>query len=61
MVVKIYGAPLSAPFRTCLMTAEAVGVAYENVPVDILGGETRTPEYLKVRDEKYHPNLLYRY
>lgn len=52
-MVKIYGAPLSAPFRTCLLTAEAVGVAYENVPVDILGGETRTPEYLKVLENIY--------
>ena len=47
--VKIYGVPLSPPFRTVVMTCEILGLDYEIVPTNPLIGETNTPEFLKVR------------
>ena len=49
--VKIYGIKMSPPVRTVLMTAEAIGLEYELVPMNPLIGGTKTPEFLKVSRE----------
>lgn len=46
-MIKIYGPKQSSAWRT-LWTAEECGVEYENVPVDMRGGEHKTPEFLKL-------------
>jgi hypothetical protein len=47
--IKIYGVPLSPPFRTVVMTCKVLGLDYEIVPTNPLIGETQTEEFLKVR------------
>ena len=46
--VDIYGMPPSAPCRILYMTCNALGVEYNDIPVDLFNGENKTPEYLKV-------------
>ena len=46
--IKVYGVPLSSPFRTVIMTCEVLGLDYEIVPTNPLIGETNSPEFLKV-------------
>ncbi len=48
MPVELFGALLSPPCRAVYMTAEMLGVDHKIHDIDILKGETRTPEYLKV-------------
>ena len=48
MVVEIHGMGGSAPCRILYMTCEALGLEYEMVNVDMMKGENKTPEYLKV-------------
>ena len=46
--IMIYGMAPSAPFRIVTMTCEILGLQYEVKPVNILEGENKKPEYLKV-------------
>ena len=46
--VDIYGMGPSAPCRILYMTCTALGVEYNDIAVDLMNGENRTPEYLKV-------------
>ena len=48
MGIQVYGMDLSAPVRIVLMTAEVLGIDYELVKVDLMAGEHKKPEYLKV-------------
>ena len=48
MGITVYGMELSAPVRCVMMTCEVVGVEYEFKKVDLMAGENKTPEYLKV-------------
>ena len=48
MVVEIHGMGGSAPCRIPYMTCEALGLEYKMVNVDLMKGENKTPEYLKV-------------
>ena len=46
--VQIYGVPLSAPTRIVMMTCEILGLDYEIKPCNVMKGDNRQPEYLKV-------------
>jgi len=47
-MLKIYGANLSAPANKVRMTANALGLEYEYIQVNIRAGEHRTEQYLKL-------------
>jgi glutathione S-transferase len=46
--VKLYGVPLSAPFRGVEILLKLLNVPFEVVPIDPLKGEQRKPEFLAV-------------
>ena len=48
MVVEIHGMGGSAPCRILYMTCEVLGLEYKMVNVDMMKGENKTQEYLKV-------------
>ena len=48
MSVEIHGMIASAPCRICYLTCEVLGIEYKMVNCDLMKGENRTPEYLKV-------------
>lgn len=47
-MLKIYHAPLSSPANKVLMCANALGLRYEAIAVDLREGRQRAPEYLAV-------------
>ena len=48
MAIKVYGMDLSAPVRMVMMTCEALGIEYELITVNLMEGEHKRPEFLKV-------------
>src|SRR3954452_2537903 len=56
MALKIYGVPRSRAFRTLWMAKE-LGLDYENVPIDMGKGETRTPDYLRINPNGHIPAI----
>ena len=48
MTIQVHGIGASAPCRIVYMTCEALGLDYEMVSCDLMKGENKTPEYLKV-------------
>ena len=54
MALKIYGIPRSRAFRILWMAKE-LGLDYENIPIDMGKGETRTPDYLKINPNGHIP------
>ena len=46
--IVIYGMTPSAPCRILCMTCEVLGLEYEFKVVNLMAGENKTPEYLKV-------------
>lgn len=48
MAPKLYYSELSAPARSVLVTAAAIGLELEKQEVDLSKGEHLTPEFLKV-------------
>ena len=57
--VDIYGMPPSAPCRILYMTCTALGVEYNDIAVDLMKGENKTPEYLKVSTTTLNPFLTF--
>jgi len=55
--VDIYGMPPSAPCRILYMTCNALGVEYNDIPVDLFNGGNKTPEYLKMNPQHTVPTL----
>jgi glutathione S-transferase len=47
-MLKIYGSDLSGPSNKVRMTANALGLKYEYIPISIRNGENRTPEFLNM-------------
>ncbi|KAF8595189.1 glutathione S-transferase [Ceratobasidium sp. AG-I] len=47
MVIKIYGADMSTCTKRVAITCNELGLKYEVVPVNILSGENRGPQYVK--------------
>ena len=48
MSLDFYYAPMSAPCRAVMLTAEAIGVTLNYKFINILEGEQMTPEYEQV-------------
>ena len=55
-MLKIYGIPRSRAFRT-MWLAKELGLDYENIPIDMGKGETRTPDYLKINPNGHIPAI----
>ncbi len=55
-MLKIYGIPRSRAFRT-LWLAKELALDYENVPIDMGKGETRTPEFLAINPNGHVPAI----
>ena len=47
-LLKIYGFPLSQPYRSVIMLCKAASVPFQPVLIDALKGETRKPEFRKI-------------
>jgi len=58
MGITVYGMELSAPVRCVMMTCEVVGVEYEFKKVDLMAGENKTPEYLKINPQHNIPAIV---
>ena len=56
MALKIYGIPRSRAFRTLWMAKE-LGLEYENIPIDMAKGETRSHDYLQVNPNGHIPAI----
>src|SRR5437588_323550 len=56
MALKIYGIPRSRAFRVLWMAKE-LGLDYENVPIDMGKGDTRTPDYLRINPNGHIPAI----
>jgi glutathione S-transferase len=56
-VIQLYGSPHNRAFRTYWMLEE-LGLAYEGIPKDTQGGETRTPEFLAINPNGHVPTLV---
>jgi glutathione S-transferase len=54
--LKIYGTPRSRAFRTLWMAKE-LGLDYDNIPIDMGKGETRTADYLKINPNGHIPAI----
>jgi len=53
--VEIHGMALSAPCRICYLACEASGIEYKMVNCDLMNGENKTPEYLKMNPQHTIP------
>lgn len=51
MPIKFYSTAASPPCRSVWMLMDILGVEYEWVETHPIHGDTKTPEYLKVKDE----------
>ncbi|XP_066582424.1 glutathione S-transferase 1-1-like [Prorops nasuta] len=58
MSIDLYYAPMSSPCRAVLLTAEAIGLPLNLIPVDILNGEQHQPEYEQLNPRKTVPFLV---
>ena len=57
MPVQVHGALISAPCRCVYLTCEVLGLEHEKIAVDLMGGGTRTPEFLKVCYDMCYINI----
>lgn len=55
--IQVYGTPVSAPCRMTFMACEVLGIDYKIVNIDLMKGETRTPEYLKMNIKHTVPTV----
>src|SRR5438874_12705831 len=55
-MLKIYGVARSRAFRA-LWLAKELGLDYENIPIDMGKGETRSPDYLKINPNGHIPAI----
>lgn len=58
MSIDLYYAPLSAPCRAVMLTAEAIGLPLNLKHLDILSGEHMTPEYEEMNPQRNVPFLV---
>lgn len=56
--MRIYGDRISGNCLKVQYTADHLGLAYEWVPIDIMAGETRTPEFLAMNPVGQVPLLV---
>ena len=57
--VDLYYMPLSAPCRSVLLLAKSIGLKMTPKLVNVLAGDNRKPEYLRVRLKLRRSVLLY--
>ena len=57
-MLKIYGDLISGNCQKVKWTADYLAIPYEWVPVDIMGGETRTPEFLALNPAHQVPTVV---
>lgn len=55
--MKIYGDAISGNCLKCRYTADHLGIAHDWIATDIMQGETRTPEYLRMNPAGQVPVL----
>lgn len=55
-MIKLYGTSMSRANR-CLWALEELGLPYEHIPTRFAGGESRTPDYLKINPNARVPSL----
>jgi glutathione S-transferase len=56
-MIQLYGVSQSRAFR-CLWMLEELGLAYEHVQTNFLGGDTRTPGFLAINPNGHIPALV---
>jgi glutathione S-transferase len=56
--IVVYGMPTSAPVRILTMTCEVLGLDYEFKIYNLMNGEHKTPEYLKLNPQHNIPTLV---
>lgn len=55
--MKLYYNPISPNCRRVTMTAGHLGIPLEDIPIDVVKGETRTPEFLAMNPNGMVPTL----
>ncbi|MFJ3524250.1 glutathione S-transferase family protein [Pseudomonas sp. NPDC090203] len=58
MTISIYGDTGSGSFRRVLTAARHMGISFEHVPVDLLKGESQTPEFRALNPTGMVPVLV---
>ena len=56
--LELHALPLSPPSRSVHMTLDYLGLEYKYVDIDVLGGGTRTPEFLAMNPQHTVPVLV---
>ena len=56
--MKLYHNPISPNCRRATITARHLGIALDEIPVDVAKGETKTPEYLAMNPNGMVPTLV---
>jgi len=55
MTIEVHGMTLSAPCRIVYLTCEALGLEYKMVECNLMKGENKTPEFLKMNPQHTIP------
>ncbi|XP_063591003.1 glutathione S-transferase 1-like [Penaeus indicus] len=58
MPVDLYYMPLSAPCRSCMLTAKAVGVELNLKMLDLMAGEQMKPEFVAINPQHCVPTMV---
>lgn len=58
MPVDLYYMPLSAPCRSCMLTAKAVGVELNLKLLDLMAGEQMKPEFVAINPQHCVPTMV---
>merc|ERR1712227_1034878 len=57
MTLELHGLPISPPSRSVHMTLDLLGLEYKFIPVPVLEGGTKTPEFLSLNPQHTIPVL----
>lgn len=55
--IKLYCNEISPPCRAVLLAGKALGVTFELQNIDLIKGETKTPDFAKMNPQKAIPVL----
>lgn len=58
MTIDLYSHPISPPARACIITAKVLKVPINVKDIDLFGGATRAPEFLKLNPSHTVPTLV---
>lgn len=56
--MQLYYFPFSTPALSCLMVAEAAGLEYEKLLINLRNGDQRTPEYVSINPMSKVPAMV---